>query len=140
MSGLRREGGGRAAQACTKRTIALETETTRVEREIEKKQQEFAEQVRVAESHLATHDRNVPEAPTKIGALFKQATYDREYSDFLDRRNTLTARIADAKTQSAQYGERIKAVPAVVQAVPVCVAANSFDCESLSNGARVLIR
>ncbi len=86
-----------------------ETEIARVEREIEKKRREFAEQVRVAESHLATHDGNVPEAPTGIGALFKQAAYDREYSDFLDRRNTLAARIADVKTQSAQYDERIKA-------------------------------
>ncbi len=87
-----------------------ETEIARVKREIEKKRQEFAEQVRDAESRLATHDRNVPEAPTGIGALFKQAAYDREYSDFLDRRNTLAARIADAKTQSAQYDERIKTV------------------------------
>ena len=87
-----------------------ETEIARVKREIEKKRQEFAEQVRDAESRLATHDRNVPEAPTGIGALFKQAAYDREYRDFLDRRNTLAARIADAKTQSAQYDERIKTV------------------------------
>jgi hypothetical protein len=86
-----------------------EREIARVRREVEKKRQEFAEQVRVAESRLATHDRNVPEAPTGIGALFKQAAYDREYRDFLDRRNTLAARIADAKTQSAQYDERIKA-------------------------------
>ena len=47
-----------------------ETEIVRVRREIEKKREEFAEQVRVAESHLATHDRNVPEAPTGIGAFF----------------------------------------------------------------------
>ncbi len=86
-----------------------EKKIARVEREIEKKRQELVEQVRDAESHLAAHDRNVPEAPTGIGALFKQAAYDREYSDFLDRRNTLAARIADAKTQSAQYDERIKA-------------------------------
>ncbi len=68
------------------------------------------ERVRVAQTRLATHDRNVPEAPTGIGALFKQAAYDREYSDFLDRRITLAARIADAKTHSAQYDERIKTV------------------------------
>ena len=87
-----------------------ETEIARVRRTIEKKQQEFAEQVRDAESRLATHDRDVPEAPTEIGALFKQAAYDREYSDFLDRRNKLAARITDAKTQSAQYDEWIMAV------------------------------
>jgi len=87
-----------------------EKEIARVEREIEKKRREFAEKVRVAESRLATHDGNVPEAPTGIGALFKQAAYDREYSDFVDRRNTLAARIADAKTQSAQYDERMKTV------------------------------
>jgi len=87
-----------------------EREIARVEREIEKKRREFVERVRVAETRLATHDRNVPEAPTGIGALFKQAAYDREYSDFLDRRNTLAARIADAKTQSAQYDERMKTV------------------------------
>jgi hypothetical protein len=87
-----------------------ETEIARVEREIEKKRREFAEQVRVAESRLESHDRNVPEAPTGIGALFKQAAYDREYSDFLDRRNTLAARIADVKAHSAQYDEWIIAV------------------------------
>ncbi len=87
-----------------------EKEIARVEREIEKKRGEFAEQVRDAESRLATHDGNVPEAPTGIGALFKQAAYDREYSDFLDRRNTLATQIADAKTQSAQYDERMKTV------------------------------
>ncbi len=87
-----------------------EREIARVEREIEKKRQGFAEQVRDAESRLATHDGNVPEAPTGIGALFKQAAYDREYSDFLDRRNTLAARVADVKAQSAQYDERIMAV------------------------------
>jgi len=86
-----------------------EKEIARVQREIAKKRRELAEQVRDAESCLDAHDRNVPEAPTGIGALFKQAAYDREYSDFLDRRNTLAARIADAKTQSAQYDERIKA-------------------------------
>ncbi len=87
-----------------------EREIARVKREIEKKRQEFAEQVRVAESRLDVHDRNVPEAPTGIGAFFKQAAYDREYSDFLDRRSKLAARIADAKSQSAQYDERMKAV------------------------------
>jgi len=87
-----------------------EKEIVRVEREIEKKRQEFAEQIRDAESHLAAHDRDVPLAPTGIGAFFKQAAYDREYSDFLDRRNTLAARIADAKTQSAQYDERMMTV------------------------------
>jgi len=87
-----------------------EEEIARARREIEKKRREFAEQVRVAESRLTSHDRNVPEAPTGIGALFKQAAYDREYSDFLDRRNTLLARIANAKTEFAQYDERIKTV------------------------------
>ncbi len=87
-----------------------EREIARVRREIEKKRREFVERVRVAETRLAAHDRNVPEAPTGIGALFKQAAYDREYSDFLDRRNTLVARIADAKNHSAQYDERIKTV------------------------------
>ncbi len=87
-----------------------ENEIARVKGEIEKKRREFVERVRVAQTRLATHDRNVPEAPTGIGALFKQAAYDREYSDFLDRRITLAARIADAKTHSAQYDERIKTV------------------------------
>jgi len=87
-----------------------EREIARVRREIEKKRQEFAEQVRDTESRLATHDGNVPEAPTGIGAFFKQAAYDREYSDFFDRRSKLAARIADVKAQSAQYDERIMAV------------------------------
>jgi len=87
-----------------------ETEIARVKGEIEKKRRELAEQIRVAESRLATYDGNVPLAPTGIGAFFKQAAYDREYSDFLDRRNTLAARIADAKTQSAQYDEWIMTV------------------------------
>jgi len=94
-----------------------EREIARVKGEIEKKRQELVEQVRDAESRLATHDGNVPEAPTGIGALFKQAAYDREYSDFLDRRNTLAARIADAKTQSTQYDERIKKVNIGVQVI-----------------------
>ncbi len=83
-----------------------EKEIARVKVEIEKKRREFVERVRVAETRLAAHDRNVPEEPTGIGAFFKQAAYDREYSDFLDRRITLAARIADAKTQLAQYDER----------------------------------
>lgn len=51
-----------------------------------------------------------PKRRPESARFFKQAAYDREYSDFLDRRNTLAARIADAKMQSAQYDERIKSV------------------------------
>jgi len=87
-----------------------EKEIARVEREIEEKRLQFAEQVRDAELSLAAHDRNVPEATTGIGAFFKQAAYDRDYSDFLDRRSKLAARLADVKAQSARYDESIMAV------------------------------
>ena len=53
----------------------------------------------------ATFPKRRPES-----ARFSSKPPTTEYSDFLDRRNTLVARIANAKTEFAQYDERIKTV------------------------------
>jgi len=84
-----------------------ESEIQRVRHEISEKKRRYAEQVREAEARLAAHDRLTPEAPSGLGALFKQAAYERGHAAFLTYRSKLTARLSAFKIKSAEYEQQI---------------------------------
>ena len=84
-----------------------ESEIGRVQYEINEKRRRYAGEVRDAEARLNTHDRFPPEAPSGLGALFKQAAYEREYAGFLAYREKLVARIVDARKESAEYDREL---------------------------------
>ena len=84
-----------------------ESEIGRVQYEINEKRKRYADEVRDAEARLNAHERFPPEAPTGLGALFKQSAYERENAGFLAYREKLVARIVDVRKKSAEYDREI---------------------------------
>ncbi len=98
------------------------SEIARVKREIEKQRQEYERQLGEAQARLKAHRRMKPEVPSGLGALFKQAAYQRDYDDFLARRAELGAHIEDVKQRSAQYERDIDSFDIAVRVMEWMIA------------------
>jgi len=99
-----------------------ESEIQRVRRNVAEKKRRYAEQVREAAARLHAHGRRTPEAPSGLGAFFKQAAYEREYAAFLTHRTKLRARLDAVKIKSAEYEQQLALVD-----VPVYVMTKMIE-------------